>query len=267
MESNNENDIHGLWIGTELSYMEQLTIRSFVRHGYTFNLWLYGSFSHELPEGCVGRDASEIIQAESIFRYKNKSQFGIGKGSISGFSDIFRYKLLHDVGGWWVDMDVTCLKPFNYDEPYFFREHHSLPLVGNILKAPKGSALMWACYQEASVSVDENNRDWHKPIEILAGNVKRFGLEKYIVSGVSNTDEWHKVKYFVAGNAKLPNGWCFIHWCNEVWRSNNISKNNMVYGSVYGKLLLSYNIVNKPSSVIKLRINDWLLAVRIRFGI
>lgn len=240
---NNKIDVHGLWIGQRLSALELLSICSFIKHGYRFNLWLYEPLSHSLPQGCLVRDANGIIPFEKVFRYKNKSQFGTGKGSVSGFSDIFRYKLLHDIGGWWVDMDVTCLKPFAYEEPYFFRDHHSLPLVGNILKAPKGAPLMWKCYEEALATVDENNTDWHKPIEILARNVYALQLEKYIVSDVSNTDEWHKVERYVWHHNPLPSSWYFVHWCNEVWRTQGIEKNKPLYDSSYGNLLLGYGLL------------------------
>lgn len=238
-----EKNVHALWIGTKLSSMELLSIQSFLRHGYIFNLWLYEPIETPLPANCRVKDASEIIPADKIFRYKYASQFGIGKGSVSGFSDIFRYKLLHDVGGWWVDMDVSCIKPFDVADPYFFRAHHNLPLVGNVMKAPKGSELMWQCYVDASAQIDENNRDWHKPISILIDNVNAFGLEKYIVQGISNTDEWNKLKYFVSGYQPFPENWYFVHWCNEVWRSNGYSKDNVIYRSSYGTLLHEYGLL------------------------
>ena len=33
-------------------------------------------------------------------------------GSLAAFSNLFRYKLLLERGGWWVDTDVICLRPF-----------------------------------------------------------------------------------------------------------------------------------------------------------
>jgi hypothetical protein len=239
----NEKNVNGLWIGNELSLMELLTIESFIANGYTFHLWTYEPIKTNLPKSCICCDANQIIPLNQVFKYKYSSQFGTGKGSYAGFSDIFRYKLLHDQGGWWVDMDVTCIKPFDVEVPYFFREHHSLPLVGNVMKAPKGSELMWKCYQDASLAIDENNRDWHKPIEILIKNIQEFDLGKHVVSSVSNTDEWHKIKGFVYGNEIIPNNWVFIHWCNEVWRTNGFSKNQPLNTSTYGKLLMKHNRV------------------------
>ena len=175
--------VNGLWIGNRLSLMETLTITSFLRHGHRFRLFVYEPLITPIPQGCIIDDANRILPESSVFRYRNSTQFGQGKGSVSGFSDIFRYKLLHDEGGWWADMDITCLKPLEIDEEYYFRDHPTLPLVGNMLKAPKGSELMKHCFEEASAQVDEHNRDWHKPIEILADAVSSFGLTRYVDKG------------------------------------------------------------------------------------
>lgn len=253
LKTNNKNylnqivdkNVHGLWIGDELSLMELLTIKSFILNGYNFNLWVYEPIKTELPKGCICHDANKIITKDKVFKYKHPSQFGVGVGSYAGFSDIFRYKLLHDVGGWWVDMDVTCLKPFDVDAPYFFSGHISLPLVGNIMKAPKGSKLMKKCYEQATIEVNEENRDWHLPIKILVDNVFDFKLQKYIVQGISNNDISFFIKKIIYLNVNLPNNWFFIHWCNEIWRTNKISKNNFIHSSIYGNLLTKYGLVPK----------------------
>jgi hypothetical protein len=101
--------VHGLWVGSELSALELLSIKSFLFHGHEFHLWLYESIQTPLPDGVIVQDANKILAKKHVFRYKNKSNFGHGKGSLAGFSDIFRYKLLYDKGGWWADMDITCL--------------------------------------------------------------------------------------------------------------------------------------------------------------
>lgn len=242
-----EKNVHGLWIGTELSPMELLTITSFISNGYLFHLWTYQPLKNELPKGCICCDANLILSSDKIFRYKYSSQFGTGKGSYAGFSDIFRYKLLYDKGGWWVDMDVTCLKPFDVPTPYFFRKHHDLPLVGNIMKAPKGSLVMKESFETAIIAIDENNRDWHKPINILYETVRGHQLEHCIYEEVSNPDQWHEIKAFVFSRSEFKSNWYFIHWCNEVWRSNGLEKSNPLYDSNYGQLLLQYNLIAKLS--------------------
>jgi 4-hydroxybenzoate polyprenyltransferase len=248
--------VNGLWIGQYLSKIELLTISSFIDAGHEFYLWVYNPILTELPKGVMVKDANEIIPAANIFRYKYANQYGHGKGSVSGFSDVFRYKLLYDKGGWWVDMDVTCLKPLNIGDEYFFRKHHDLALVGNVMKCPVGSELMKSCYDEAFATVDENNSDWHKPIEILNRHVFQLGLDKYIREGFSNHDNWDEVKKFVRSDKPFPAHYLFIHWMNEEWRSQRIDKNDIRYNSSLGQLLIKYGLLDKPTGEQEVKWNN-----------
>ena len=242
IKNNEENKIvHGLWIGSSLSQIELLTIHSFLSHGHDFYLWVYDEIKTELPAGTVLKDANSIIPAERVFRYKYSNQFGHGKGSVAGFSDVFRYKLLYEQGGWWVDMDVSCLKPFDFSEPYIFRTHHFLPAVGNIMKCPKGSRLMQICYEQASNSIDELNRDWHKPLTILNENIEELNLSKYIMD-ISNQDNWNHIIRLIAGKSKASEDWYAIHWANENWRMHNLSKNCFRKNSTLGELMSKHGL-------------------------
>jgi hypothetical protein len=107
--------IQGLWIGGRLSRVEQLCVRSFLRFGHPFHLYVYEP-AGDVPEGATIRDAREIVDEKFIFRH----QEGWGKGSLAGFSDVFRYELLLRRGGWWVDMDVLCIRPFPAPGGYAF---------------------------------------------------------------------------------------------------------------------------------------------------
>src|ERR1043165_6249395 len=99
--------IQCLWIGPRLSAMEQLCINSFLRHGHEGHLYADGG-GDARPAGTVVRDGREILPAERIFFYSDHD-------SPSGFANFFRYKLLLDRGGWWVDTDMVCLRPFDFD--------------------------------------------------------------------------------------------------------------------------------------------------------
>lgn len=233
--------IHGLWIGNKLSIAELITLKSFISNGHQFWLWTYNPIETEVPPNVTLKNANEIIPSDKVFCYKYTNQFGHGKGSYAGFSDIFRYKLLHQYGGWWTDMDVTCLKPLDFKEEYVFRVHHSLPLVGNIMKCPKGSKLMEICYKEASEKVTAENRDWHLPIEILVKNVYELKLEYYI-KNFSNTDSWDIIRKFLRADYKIPDNWYVIHWVNEEWRRNNIDKNEFLKNSLFFKLARQYGL-------------------------
>ena len=125
------NLIQGLWIGPRLSVMERLSIASFLHHGHDYRLYTYGPVEG-LPAGAVLEDARSILPESMIFQYREHASF-------AGFSNYFRYKLLLERGGWWVDTDTVCLRPFDFDEPYVFgsqpderrpRDPHGVPAQG-----------------------------------------------------------------------------------------------------------------------------------------
>ena len=233
-----------MWIGSELSLLERLTIKSFIDHGHTFRLWVYEPIQAlENIDGLEVCDANLILNHSLIFTYKNHNQFGHGRGSVSGFSDIFRYKLLYDVGGWWVDMDVICLNPLDFTDEFVFRPHHELKVVGNIMKVPIGSNLMKLCFDEALEEVTEHNTDWHKPIDILNKHIKSLDLEKYIKDRFSNEDQWDQVNKFLKRNIDLPENYYCLHLMNEEWRRREIDKYDFMIDSTYGALLIKHGVV------------------------
>lgn len=232
--------IHGLWVSGVLTPMQQLTLRSFTHLGHEFHLWTYGSDKvSDLPSRVVVEDAACIVPKEKVFCYKNGMPWG--SGSYGGFSDVFRYKLLYEKGGWWVDMDVTCLKPFDFPEPYFFRNHWQLQVVGNVMKAPRGSALMKRCYQRAAQEVTADNKDWNKPIIILNEEIARLGLMHYRRLGLFNEDLAHMIKPYFEMNHAIPADWYGIHWINSA------AEVRAKTGSAYDLLLKKYGIIQPKS--------------------
>src|SRR5579862_9281216 len=126
--------IQGLWVGSSLSAMERLCISSFLKHGHIFRLFVYEPVTG-IPPGTEVHDAKLILPASAIFRYAN--------GSLAGFSNFFRYKLLLERGGWWVDLDTVCLKYFDFEDDYVFASHlqkdgNSIVCCG-MIKAPPQS--------------------------------------------------------------------------------------------------------------------------------
>ena len=231
--------INGLWVTGVLTPMQQLTLRSFTHFGHEFHLWTYGKAVNGLPAKVVVEDAETIISKEKVFQYKDGIEWG--SGSYGGFSDVFRYKLLYERGGWWVDMDVTCLKPFDFPEPYFFRNHWQLKVVGNVMKVPAGSELMKRCSERASREVTEDNTDWNKSFRILNEEAEKLGLLHYRRLGLFNEDLAHFVKPYFEMNHAIPNDWYGIHWMNS------FDKVRARRGSAYDLLLNKYGITTPKS--------------------
>ena len=211
--------VHSLWIGGTLSTMELLTIRSFVRNKHEFHLWTYDDLDTPLPKEVILEDANEIIPQNRIMqKAETDPETGVGKGSVSPFSDLFRYKLLYEKGGYWVDMDVTCLRPLNFDTPYVFRSHR-VGAVGNIMKCPRNSRLMKTLYEQVARTIDRHS-DWLMTNRMLSKNIRRLGLNRYIRDGVWNEESWWDViRPLALGNEPIPSHWVAIHWVNEFWRT------------------------------------------------
>ena len=254
--------VHGLWIGNSLSKMELLTLRSFIRHGHEFHLWLYEKLETPVPKEVIIEDANKIIPKRKIFRKAdNDPEIGLGKGSFSSpFSDLFRYKLLYMKGGYWVDMDVTCLRPLNFAEPYVFRPHR-VGVVGNVMKCPPRSRLMKSVYRKVAREANAHS-EWLMPNRVLSQAIIRFGLSRYIRKGIWNEESWwDAIRPLALGKEPVPSEWHVIHWINEFWRTLKRDgghyrgrrlfdiipdKEHPTPGSALAQLYESYSISSSP---------------------
>lgn len=210
--------VHGLWIGNpNLGPLEKLTIYSFLDMGAEFILWHYEPIRTKLPKEIVLRDAREMVSEDKIFRYPKDMILGFGGGSYAGFSDVFRYKVLYEYGGWWTDLDVACLKPISeITDPYWFRFHGSLSVVGNIMKVPPKSELMQKSFERAVIEHNGQQKDWHHAIRILCFYIELLNLSKYIHYEDCNLDRLDRVMPLVLETVDYPKHWRFIHWMNSV---------------------------------------------------
>ena len=126
--------VQSLWVGASLTPMERASIQSFLAHGHEFHLYLYGPCAG-LPEGVTVKDAEPIMARAEAARYR----------SLANFSDVFRYRLIQKTRvPWWVDLDVFCLRSFDFEAPYVFaseQTYASVPFLVNgcVMKAdPEG---------------------------------------------------------------------------------------------------------------------------------
>jgi hypothetical protein len=132
------------WAGGRLSPYEVLCLNSFINCGHAVDLYTF-DMNLAAPAGVRIRDARELFNPEDFFVYEG----GFGQGSPSAFSNLFRYKLLAQQGGWWIDTDVVCLArdipPF---KEFFAREDAGL-VNAAVLFFEAGHPLMVRCFDEA----------------------------------------------------------------------------------------------------------------------
>jgi hypothetical protein len=127
------------WFGDCLPLYQQLAAKSFFDFGHEYVLYAYKKF--DVPAGVELRDANDILPESRLFFYGERA--GVGRGSIAGFSNLFRYNLLHQKGDWWVDADVVCLsKAVPTAEIFMSWEYEHL--IGNaILKNFPSNTGLW----------------------------------------------------------------------------------------------------------------------------
>jgi hypothetical protein len=211
--------VNALWIG-QLSPLERLCLNSFVAQGHSVHLYTYDTIEN-VPPGVTLRDASKILPPSKIFR----NRLGKGKGSLAAFSDLFRYKLLLDEGGWWVDADVFCLKPFDFAAPYVFGAEEK-PVASGIIKMPRGCSLAEMCYESAR-RVDPGTITWNELVNILERSVRDLDLMSFVLPKETFSpivwrdvpDHVRGIKHFVPS----PRSYA-VHLYNEMWRRNSLDK-------------------------------------------
>lgn len=99
-----KSTFNGFWHGPELGPMRTACLASFVGMGHRYELYTYEPV--KVPKGVVIRDANTILPLEDVFYFDNPFT---NKKDIGPFSDLFRFKLLMEKGGWWSDVDAFCL--------------------------------------------------------------------------------------------------------------------------------------------------------------
>ena len=104
----NKSDTANLfWMG-DLSIYEIANLESFIESGFKVNIWTYDmdlDFKHLLNKIDI-KDANLILDKKLHYKFRQGKQ----KSSMSSFSNIFRFELLKQYGGWWFDMDCICIK-------------------------------------------------------------------------------------------------------------------------------------------------------------
>ncbi len=108
-----EREVGTLWIGGPLSWMEQLCLKSFVDQGQKITLFSFEDIPN-VPSGVIRRDGREIIDTDDFIKYEQKNSYAL-------FADLFRLHMIHQNPGMiWIDTDVYCHRPMDYDSDYVF---------------------------------------------------------------------------------------------------------------------------------------------------
>jgi len=240
--------VHALWVGAELSLLECLTIRLLQKHGHEVHLWTYGDVAN-VPDRVITRNAEEVLPKSSIFRYEGLPINALpngGIGSLSHWSDQFQLKLLSIYGGIYIQLDVACLKPLDFEYPYAFVSHMGQTATAAFLmKCPKDSLFTKMAYVNTSESVNPGkmkNIDWDESMRVI-GRTLAFCVPdnfQYRIPSKHFVDLGCKTNGPFFDNTPLPEDVYIIHWSNA---TVNQKKNDPIKGSIYHNLLVSVGLI------------------------
>lgn len=223
--------IQGLWIGDRLRLNEQLSIKSFLAHGHDYHLYAYEQIEN-VPEGAEIKDATEIMPRESIFQFHT--------GSYAMFADTFRVHLLLKRGGWWCDLDMICLRPFDLQDKIVVisepeEGYRSAALTNGIMKFPAGDPFGEACLQFLEGVDNETNTEWTLTNRgMLQHVVGEKGYEAVVKPPVyfsplfwgEATPIFTDPKLAGKGRKHMRNRKTYtLHLFNEFWRKNGLDQN------------------------------------------
>lgn len=127
-------EIGSLWVGAQLTWLEQLCFKSFVDAGHAVTLFTYEDVAG-VPDGVRIAPARDILPAENILRHAKT-------GSPAYHADIFRLHLMEKTDLIWADADAYCVRPWEVasDAPLYGWIAGRVAQVNNgVLRLPKGS--------------------------------------------------------------------------------------------------------------------------------
>lgn len=206
-----KDSFNTLWIGGRLTPVERACLQSFVRHGHRITLWCY-DIPENVPAGVLIGDASQIFPANQIIRYRS--------GSVSLFSNRFRYELQRRGLGVWVDTDFYLLRPMPA-LPDFTFAWESDSLIGTaVLRFPADSPLTDALLH---IFAETDVPDWLPIRDRMRARLRlwrtgRTGLALMPWGTAGPRAVTHFCRRYELGRRALPTDMFYpVHWSRADW--------------------------------------------------
>ena len=208
-----------------MSTMEQLSINSYLKNGHEFHLYAYGKIKN-VPDGAILKDANTILSKDKIFKDS--------RNLFAAFSDWFRYKMLYENGGWWVDLDSVCVQFFDVEEDYcfvteqFYKDRKTLTINVCNLKSPAGAEIILDCLTVIEKRILKSKIvPWGSCGPFLFRNIIRsYDARPFMKAPhVFCPIPWFEYLNFVNERAsQLHPETLAIHLYNGAWSSENLDK-------------------------------------------
>jgi hypothetical protein len=272
----NEKPIYQtFWMGKSFSNLEYMSLNSFIKNGCIVHLYTYQKEIINIPDKVIIKNASDILPKSELFTYSND---GLGKSSISAFTNLFRFKLLFEKGNYWIDTDLVNIKKFNNTSPFVFTsepqefnykiEYCKKNRISSfIIKIPKNSYIAYYAYLlclESKKDVLNGVLKWGMGPKAMKSTIIKFELDGYVkpwyftcncachhfmslfdneykvdMTNINLKNNEKYINYFSNLEDKYEDTY-FIHLWNQFWNRNNINKN-----SNFKKNSIMYELKNK----------------------
>jgi hypothetical protein len=237
--------VQTLWVGGDLSRMERLCLSSFVDTGHEVRLYVYDAVDN-VPQGVKVMDASEILPRDKLWRYGPAAREGAG--SWAGAANLFRYALLFQQGGYWVDTDVVALRRLQDDCEYFFAREDSTRINNAVLKLPPGCELA-KLLLDTSMLVGGDCVWGETGPRLLTEYVSLLGLTWRAAAPGTVYPVPHTAALDLVRSDPLGAGWRrlrtsnAVHLWNEIWRRAGIDKEaRQARSSVFERLCRMHSV-------------------------
>ncbi len=159
--------VNGFWIG-ELGEIQYECINSWEKNGYEFKLW-------------NEKDYHEIVDSDEYFTY----QHGHSKGTPIAFSNLFRSELLYQRGGLYVDLDMLCLKPYEFNRRFVFSEQidsgWDYHVATCIIYSESSGEQIFKDWANRIRKIGENSTHGDLGPNLITPLVEQYGYEDYVL--------------------------------------------------------------------------------------
>ena len=237
--------INFFWHG-DISDIQKLCWNSFLNFHNNINIWCYDEIK-DYEKFC--KDANQIIPQDKLF-YSNNPWGDINKKElITPFADMFRYKLMNDIGGWYVDSDMICLKKFPKINGIYlnseYNQKYKKILINSVLYSEETNNIF------GKIFCDIIKRPHYKDTFHGEYGFEDF-LKKYKITNsfepiFSNPLQWFEVEKILYDDLEFNKKTYMVHLFNVAWKFGLWSKKSVkkIRLDNYSKNSFYYKIKNK----------------------
>lgn len=191
--------LQSYWSDAPLSLLERACLVSWVAHGARVHLYTHDdpvALKSQIPAGIHPHiavlDANTILPRTQKFAFKGPAPKSKRANAFTAlpFSDVFRYEMLRQKGGIWMDMDIILIRPIPArvrTAPYFFVTERTMQAGAYRSKEPQKPT-------NACIGARDPGSEWARWITAEAARITAAG-------GVSSA--WTFMKTFQESIATL----------------------------------------------------------------